>query len=126
MFDKKQLDILNQELDSSRIKTREKGNISLSYIEGHDVIETANKVFGFGNWSYSISKLEQVSQEQNQNQNHVICYKAIVQVLIHSENHTQDVSREDVGFGTGVAKTQADAHEGAAKEAVAYIGATGQ
>ena len=118
MFDKKQLEILNQELDSSRIKTREKGNISLSYIEGHDVIETANKVFGFGNWSYSISKLEQVSQEQNQNQNHVICYKAIVQVLIHSENHTQDVSREDVGFGTGVAKTLADAHEGAAKEAV--------
>ena len=118
MFDKKQLDILNQELDSSRIKTREKGNISLSYIEGHDVIETANKVFGFGNWSYSISKLEHVSQEQNQNQNHVICYKAIVQVLIHSENHTLDVSREDVGFGTGVAKTQADAHEGAAKEAV--------
>ena len=118
MFDKKQLDILNQELDSSRIKTREKGNISLSYIEGHDVIETANKVFGFGNWSYSISKLEHVSQEQNQNQNQVICYKAIVKVLVHSENHTLDVSREDVGFGTGVAKTQADAHEGAAKEAV--------
>ena len=118
MFDKKQLDILNQELDSSRIKTRDKGNISLSYIEGHDVIETANKVFGFGNWSYSISKLEQVSQEQNQNQNHVICYKAIVQVLIHSENHTQELSREDVGFGTGVAKTLSDAHEGAAKEAV--------
>ena len=116
MFDKNQLEILNQELDSSRIKTRDKGNISLSYIEGHDVIETANKVFGFGNWSYSISKLEQVSQEQNQN--HVICYKAIVQVLVHSENHTQDVSREDVGFGTGVAKTQSDAHEGAAKEAV--------
>ncbi|MCT7471019.1 Rad52/Rad22 family DNA repair protein [Aliarcobacter cryaerophilus] len=118
MFDKKQLDILNQELDSSRIKTREKGNISIFYIEGYQVIETANKIFGFGNWSYSISKLEHVSQEQNQNQNHVICYKAIVQVLIHSENHTQDVSREDVGFGTGVAKTQADAHEGAAKEAV--------
>ncbi len=118
MFDKKQLDILNQELDSSRIKTRDKGNISLSYIEGHDVIETANKVFGFGNWSYSISKLEQVSQEQNQNQNHVICYKAIVQVLIHSENHTQEVRREDVGFGTGVAKTLADANENASKEAV--------
>ena len=118
MFDKKQLEILNQELDSSRIKTRDKGNISLSYIEGHDVIETANKVFGFGNWSYSISKLEQVSQEQNQNQNHVICYKAIVQVLIHSENHTQEVKREDVGFGTGIAKTLADANENASKEAV--------
>src|SRR5574344_2378430 len=118
MFNENQLKILNEELNSSRIKTREKGNISLSYIEGFDVIDTANLIFGYGNWSYSISKLEQVSQEQNQNQNQVICYKAIVQVLVHSENHTLDLSREDVGFGTGVAKTLADANENASKEAV--------
>ena len=118
MFDKNQLTILTQELDSNRIKTREKGNINLSYIEGFDVIDTANKVFGFGNWSYSISKLDQVSQELNQNQNNVVCYKAVVQVLVHNGNHTLDVNRQDVGFGTGVAKSLADAHEGAAKEAV--------
>lgn len=118
MFDKNQLTILTQELDSSRIKTREKGNINLSYIEGFDVIDTANKVFGFGNWSYSISKLDQVSQEVNQNQNNVVCYKAVVQIQIHNTNHTLDVNRQDVGFGTGVAKSLADAHEGAAKEAV--------
>ena len=118
MFDKNQLTILAQELDSNRIKTREKGNISLSYIEGFDVIDTANKVFGFGNWSYSISKLDQVSQELNQNQNNVVCYKAVVQIQIHNTNHTLDVNRQDVGFGTGVAKSLADAHEGAAKEAV--------
>jgi DNA repair and recombination protein RAD52 len=57
MFNDKQLQVLNYELDSSRIKTREKGNISLSYIEGHDVIETANRIFGYGNWSYTITKL---------------------------------------------------------------------
>jgi len=118
MFNDKQLQILNSQLDSSRIKTRNKGNISLSYIEGHSVIDTANKVFGFGNWDYSISKLDSVSQEMNQNQNHVVCYKATVQILVHNDIHTQDVSREDVGFGTGIAKTLADAHEGAAKEAV--------
>ena len=118
MFSKEQIEVLNLQLDSSRIKVREKGNISLSYIEGFDVIDTANLIFGYGNWSYLISKLEQVSQEQNHNQNYVVCYKAIVQVLIHSQNHSQDVSREDVGFGTGVAKTLADAHENAAKEAV--------
>ena len=118
MFDKNQLTILTQELDSNRIKTREKGNINLSYIEGFDVIDTANKVFGFGNWSYSISKLDQVSQELNQNQNNVVCYKAVVQIQIHNTNHTLDVNRQDVGFGTGVAKSLADAHEGAAKEAV--------
>ena len=118
MFDKNQLTILTQELDSNRIKTREKGNINLSYIEGFDVIDTANKVFGFGNWSYSISKLDQVSQEVNQNQNNVVCYKAVVQIQIHNTNHTLDVNRQDVGFGTGVAKSLADAHEGSAKEAV--------
>ena len=118
MFDKNQLTILAQELDSNRIKTREKGNINLSYIEGFDVIDTANKVFGFGNWSYSISKLDQVSQELNQNQNNVVCYKAVVQIQIHNTNHTLNVNRQDVGFGTGVAKSLADSHENAAKEAV--------
>jgi DNA repair and recombination protein RAD52 len=118
MFNQEQLQILNSNLDTNRIKTRNKGNIQLSYIEGHSVIETANQVFGFGNWDYSISKLEQVSSELNQNQNNVLCYKATVKVLVHDKSHEQNISREDVGFGTGVAKTLADAHEGAAKEAV--------
>ena len=118
MFNENQLKILNEELNSSRIKTREKGNISLSYIEGHDVIETANKIFGFGNWSYSISKLEHVSQEQNHNQNFVVCYKAVVKLIVKDDNHSKSIFRQDVGFGTGVSKTLADAHENAGKEAV--------
>ncbi len=118
MFSKNQITALTQELDQNRIKSRQKGNISLSYLEGFDIIETANKIFGYGNWSYTISKLEQVSQEQNQNQNHVICYKALIKVAIHSESHSVMIAREDVGFGTGIDKTLAQAHEGAAKEAV--------
>jgi DNA repair and recombination protein RAD52 len=118
MFNDKQTQVLAYELDSSRIKSRSKGNINLSYLEGFDIIETANKIFGHGNWNYSISKLEQVSQETNQNQNHIICYKAIINVVVHDLQHSKHVSREDVGFGTGIAKTLADAHEGGAKEAV--------
>jgi len=118
MFNENQLAILNQELESSRIKSRQKGNINLSYLEGFDLLETANRVFGFGNWDYSISKLENVSQEVNQNQNHIICYKAVVQIKVYDETHTNFISREDVGFGTGIAKTLADANEGAAKESV--------
>ena len=118
MFNDKQNQVLAYELDSSRIKSRSKGNINLSYLEGFDIIETANKIFGYGNWNYTISKLEQVSQEQNQNQNHVICYKVIVNIVVHDLQHSKHVSREDVGFGTGIAKTLADAHEGGAKEAV--------
>ena len=118
MFNKNQIEVLNKELDSNRIKTREKGNVSLSYIEGFDVIDTANLIFGYGNWSYLISKLEQVSQEQNHNQNFVVCYKAVVKLIIKDENHSKSISRQDVGFGTGVSKTLADAHENAGKEAV--------
>lgn len=118
MFNDKQNQVLAYELDSSRIKSRSKGNVTLSYLEGFDIIETANKIFGYGNWDYSISSLTQVSQEQNQNQNHIVCYKAVVNIVVHDLQHSKHVSREDVGFGTGIAKTLADAHEGAAKEAV--------
>ena len=118
MFNDKQIQVLSYELDSSRIKSRSKGNISLSYLEGFDIIETANKIFGYGNWDYTISKLEQVSQEINPNQNHVICYKAIINIVVHDLQHSKHISREDVGFGTGIAKTLADAHESGAKEAV--------
>jgi len=118
MFNENQLAILNQELDSSRIKSRQKGNINLSYLEGFDVIATANRIFGFGNWEYSITILENVSQELNHNQNHIICYKAVVQIKVYDETHTTNISREDVGFGTGIAKTLADAHEGGAKESI--------
>ena len=118
MFNENQLKILNEELNSSRIKTREKGNVSLSYIEGFDVIDTANLIFGFGNWDYAISKLEFISSEMNHNQNHVICYKAVVKLIVKDENHTKSIFRQDVGFGSGVAKTLADSHENAGKEAV--------
>lgn len=118
MFNKNQLEVLNKELDSNRVKTREKGNINLSYIEGFDVIDTANLIFGYGNWSYLISSLTQVSQEQNHNQNFVVCYKAVVKLIVKDENHSKSISRQDVGFGSGVAKTLNDAHENAGKEAV--------
>ena len=118
MFNQEQLQILTQELDSSRVKSRSKGNINLSYLEGFDLIETANKVFGYGGWSYDIESLEHLSTEQNQNQNFVICYKAIVKVTVYDKDHIQNISRTDVGTGTGIAKTQSEAHEGATKEAV--------
>ncbi|WP_122893467.1 Rad52/Rad22 family DNA repair protein [Arcobacter peruensis] len=117
MFNKEVLKVLDLPLASKRIKSRSKGTVNLSYLEGFDLIETANKVFNF-NWSYSVTKLEQVSQETNQNQNIVICYKAIVKILIYDESHSRNVYKEDVGFGTGIAKTLADAHENGAKEAV--------
>ncbi len=118
MFTKEQLETLNSELESNRVRNRIKGNLTLSYLEGFDLLETANFIFGFGNWSYKITTLEQVSQEYNQNENVVLCYKAIVEVKVFNSTHDKFIQREDVGFGTGIAKTLADANENASKEAV--------
>jgi len=118
MFTEKQIQALRYNLDGSRVKTRQQGNINLSYLEGYDLIDTANTVFGFGNWSYSISTLEQVSEEINEKNNKVIGYKAVVNVVVQDLHHSKHTSREDCGFGTGIAKQYADAHESGAKEAV--------
>ena len=118
MFNDKQMKALQSELSADRIKVRDKANIKLSYLEGFDIIDTANSIFGFGGWAYTISSLEQVSQEVNANQNVVVCYKAIVKVDVYDIDHNTMISRQDVGFGTGVARSLADAHENSAKEAV--------
>ena len=118
MFNDQQVKTLSSELSKDRIKVRDKANIKLSYLEGFDIIDTANSIFGFGGWAYTISSLEQVSQEVNANQNVVVCYKAIVKVDVYDIDHSTMISRQDVGFGTGVARSLADAHENSAKEAV--------
>ena len=118
MFNDQQTKALSSELSADRIKVRDKANIKLSYLEGFDIIDTANNIFGFGGWAYTISSLEQVSQEVNANQNVVICYKAIVKIDVYDIDHSTMISRQDVGFGTGVARNLADAHENSAKEAV--------
>ena len=118
MFNDQQTKALQSELSTDRIKVRDKANIKLSYLEGFDIIDTANNIFGYGNWAYTISSLEQVSQEVNSNQNVVVCYKAIVKVDVYDIDHSTMISRQDVGFGTGVARSLADAHENSAKEAV--------
>lgn len=42
----------------------------------------------------------------------------MVKLTVYSLDHSKYITKEDVGFGTGIAKMLADAHEGGAKEAV--------
>jgi DNA repair and recombination protein RAD52 len=102
MFTDKQTQLLKINLDGNRVKTRQQGNITLSYLEGYDIIDTANFAFGFGNWGYEIKELQQVSEEVNQNQNKVIGYRAIVTVTIFDVHHKHYVVREDVGYRKGI------------------------
>jgi len=115
-FTEQQKESLLQDLDKSRVASRSQSGMNLSYLEGHDVINFANKVFGFDSWNYVITNLNKVSESTNAKGNFVIAYTAIVKVSVMAGD--TPVIREDVGYGSGISKQEGDAHEGATKEAV--------
>jgi DNA repair and recombination protein RAD52 len=53
---------LGKPLDPTRVKHRQGGGgMSLAYLKGHNVIDTANEILGFGNWGYDILTVELVN-----------------------------------------------------------------
>lgn len=117
MFTQEQIGQLKQKLSADNVKVRQQGNIQLSYVEGYYVIETLNRIIGYGNWSYDVKELSQVSEEINEKNNKVIGYKAIITLTIYDVNHSKSITRTDVGYGIGISKDYASAHESAGKEA---------
>jgi len=116
MFSENQLKALSHNLDDSRVKTIDKAGMSFKYLETYDIINVANTIFNYM-WDYTITRLEEVARETNQNGNHVITYSAIVKVKIYDAQRNF-IEREDTGVGTGTARTVGDAIDNASKSAV--------
>ena len=116
MFNDKQIEALSNMLDEKRIRTIDKAGMSFKYLETYDVINVANTIFNYM-WDYTITRLEEVARETNQNSNHVITYSAIVKVKIYDDKRNF-IEREDTGVGTGTARTIGDAIDNASKSAV--------
>ncbi|QFR49392.1 DNA repair protein Rad52 [Sulfurimonas lithotrophica] len=116
MFSENQIKALSYNLDDSRVKTIDKAGMSFKYLETYDVINVANNIFNYM-WDYTITRLEEVAREVNQNSNHIITYSAIVKVRIY-DNQRNFIEREDTGVGIGTAKTIGDAVDNASKSAV--------
>ena len=116
MFSENQIKALSYNLDESRVKTIDKAGMSFKYLETYDVINVANTMFNYM-WDYTISRLEEVARETNQNGNHVITYSAIVKVKIY-DTQRNFIEREDTGVGTGTARMLGDAIDNASKSAV--------
>jgi len=116
MFTENQLKALSYGLDDSRVKTIEKAGMSFKYLETYDIINVANTIFNYM-WDYTITRLEEVARETNQNGNHVITYSAIVKVKIY-DTQRNFIEREDTGVGVGTARTIGDAIDNASKSSV--------
>lgn len=85
------------------------------YIEGWHAINELNRVFGFDGWSYRIELSRddlREGKDSKGNPQWQAAYTCICTLMI------DDVVRQDVGFGSGFAKSIGDAIEGATKEAV--------
>lgn len=113
-FSEAQIAALKASLDPAHIKKPEgrfgpKGD----YIEGWHAINEANRIFGFDGWSYTINLIRDDLREVNKGdkQQWQAAYTCVCTVTVGN------VTRQDVGFGSGFASGIGDAIEGATKEA---------
>lgn len=117
---------LAQPLDASRVKQREgSGGRSLSYIETHDAIRTANDIFGFGGWGHQVEELRLIGTAPVQNRDgklgvHV-GYLCVVKLFVKLVEHETHAFTSGVGYGDATEYREGfamvTAHELAAKEA---------
>ena len=87
------------------------------YIEGWHAMAEANRIFGFGEWSYTVPNCQCVSERpreigREKKPGFGVTYTAVVRVSVG------DVIREDVGAGHGYDLDCGLAHESAIKEAI--------
>ncbi len=109
---------LEQPLDPSLVSRRDgRGNRQYDYIEGHTVIDQANRIFGYGGWGYelvgdvSLRRIEKVDVRTGEVKVNY-AYSAPVRVTVNGAP-----PRSDIGFHV-VTEDTPEGHETAAKGAV--------
>lgn len=105
---------LSAPLARSAVKTRQQAGRDLSYVEGHHVIQEANRIFGFDAWQSETVELRCVS-EGPRGDKAGVTYIARVRITVTANGDT--IVREGVGAGHGIDRDAGQAHEKAIKEA---------
>ncbi len=111
-------DALRQSLETALVSQRKgRGGKSFDYLEGHVVIDQANRIFGYGGWGYelvgdvTLRRIETVDTSTGEVKVS-LGYSAPVRVTVAGA-----LPRTDIGFNA-VAEDNADGHETAIKGAV--------
>ena len=109
---------LGQPLDAALVSQRKgRAGRTYDYLEGHVVIDQANRIFGFGGWGYELAgdvtlrQIENVDTKTGEVKT-TSFYSAPVRVTVPGAP-----PRTDIGFNA-VAEDNADGHETAIKGAV--------
>ena len=113
-----QLQQLNAPLDPRRVSQRQgSGGKALSFLQSHDVKRTANRIFGYDGWSYTVDELVCIGEEpykKNNKEGVRVGYRATVTVQVG------ETRRGDTGYGDAIEyqNSKITPHELASKEAV--------
>lgn len=115
-FSQEQIDALKAPLDRKHVKQRSQAGRQLSYIESWQAISEANRIFGFGNWN-SVTHVEKLFDAYKDGKDKWrVGYMAKVSVNVEMPDGGY-VTREGVGYGSGIDNDLGQAHESALKEA---------
>lgn len=121
IFNEEQVRMLEEKLNSSYVSKRKQSGVSLSYLEGYHVIDEANRIFGFDGWSYFVSDIKVVGEQDvkigaQKKDGTEVGVIATVEVCV--SNDEGSVTRQDVGFGSQRGTSHVSVYEMAYKEAV--------
>ena len=115
-FTPEQIKDLSAPLSSSHVKERTQAGRKLSYIESWRAISEANRIFGFDGW-HSTTRLKKLFDAYRDAKDQWrVGYMAKVTVAVR-ETDMQYVTRDGVGYGSGIDRDLGQAHESAIKEA---------
>jgi DNA recombination protein Rad52 len=120
-FSPEQITALSAPLDRAKVRQREQGRSSVSYLEGWQVIAEANRIFGFDGWQRQTIALRCVNQSErtigrDQKPGWGVTYTARVRITV-GEGSGAPLIREGSGAGHGIDTDLGQAHESALKEA---------
>ena len=120
-FSPEQITALSAPLDRAKVRQREQGRSSVSYLEGWQVIAEANRIFGFDGWQRETVALRCVNQSERtigreQRPGWGVTYTARVRISVSTTGQPALV-REGCGAGHGIDTDLGQAHESALKEA---------
>ena len=125
-FSPEQITALSAPLDRAKVRQREQGRSSVSYLEGWQVIAEANRIFGFDGWQRETVALRCVNQSERtigargtsreQRPGWGVTYTARVRITV-GEGTGAQLIREGCGAGHGIDTDLGQAHESALKEA---------
>lgn len=119
-FSDDQVAELKAPLDRARVKTREQGKGTVSYIEAYHAENEANRIFGFDAWdretTLDLIGEPRLGKDKYGNDQWRVAYRAKVRITVRTPTGGV-VVREGCGFGSGIDRDVDQAHESALKEA---------